>query len=150
MGADGRGEGSDKEEEDLMASEDKSEGDESEGDDSEGDESGGDADSPPPEGVFGAQVRGGGGSARAHAAGAKKMSTIARKSLFMQLEQSLHSSAAADHRQAVPSVAHAVALSSASEDDSDEVRACASQFVRVCITVYVFHRLSPCRSSTGS
>ena len=61
MGADGRGEGSDKEEEDLMASEDKSEGDESEGD----------ADSPPPEGVFGAQVRVG-GAVRGHMLLARK------------------------------------------------------------------------------
>ena len=66
MGADERGEGSDKEEEDLMASEDKSEGDESEGDESEGD-----ADSPPPEGVFGAQVRVG-GAVRGHMLLARK------------------------------------------------------------------------------
>ena len=73
------------------------------------------ADSPAPEGVasFGAQAPG-------------TLSSTARKSLFMQLEQSMRPNVAPHHRQSAQSSALAVPRSSSSDGDSDEVSATVS------------------------
>jgi len=73
------------------------------------------ADDPAPEGVasFGAQAPG-------------TLSSTARKSLFMQLEQSMRPNVAPHHRQSAQSSALAVPRSSSSDGDSDEVSATVS------------------------